>query len=178
MSQQLTHFKQKRNTDYLGAYDLCVGAEDNGREKFGTLVATISHIVEAEEVIEPSTNKKQPCVVVYWKEPNIKKMILNVTNQKAIATVAGSGFFEYWKNKRVKLFVDPKVRQVGEKKGSPNEYGPALRIHNVAVAEDKIKCEVCGKDTDAKIWQQMKNGIGAGVCSVECKDKYNESKGV
>jgi hypothetical protein len=94
MSKELTHWKKFHNPDYIGAY-----AFQPDEEK----VATI-HSVQVEEVAGTG-GKKEECMVVRFVEKDMKPLICNVTNSKAIEKALGSGYIENWIGKPIQLYV-------------------------------------------------------------------------
>lgn len=97
----MTHWKKLTNPEYLGAY-----AFDPGEEK----IVTIDHIAE-EGVIGPD-GKRELCTVAYFTE-NIKPLILNATNCKAITRLYKTPYIEQWQGKQIILRVQP-VKAFGE----------------------------------------------------------------
>lgn len=91
---KFTHWKKLHNPDYIGAY-----AFDPGQE----IVATIKSV--AEELVMGPDSKKEKCCVARFVEADIKPLICNVTNSKAITLVAGSPYIEKWPGVRIQLYV-------------------------------------------------------------------------
>lgn len=94
METQKTHWREFHPTEYIGAY-----AFEPGEEK----VLTIKRA--KHERVKDEKGKQEDCLVVHWKEPGIKPMIVNVTNSKAISKVAGSPYIEEWTGVAVTLFT-------------------------------------------------------------------------
>lgn len=97
----MTHWKKLQNPDYIGSW-----AFDPGQE----MVVTISG-VNQQEVIG-SDGKRETCTIVHFAE-QIKPLILNTTNAKAISKVAKSEYIEDWVGHKIQLYVD-RVRAFGE----------------------------------------------------------------
>jgi hypothetical protein len=95
-----THWKKAFNSDYLSSCDI----EERD------LILTIEY-VKLEEVT--GQNGKQNRNVAHFKE-KVKPMILNVTNSKQVKKFAGSRYIEDWVNIPVQIYVDTKVRMMGE----------------------------------------------------------------
>lgn len=165
--EKLTHWKQTRNANYLGSYDLAVGADKNGKPIYREIVATIDKIVENEEVVDVGTTngEKKKVTVVYFKN-GLKKMILNSTNKAAIEKATGSPFIEWWQNKQILIYVETGVYKPGTKKAD-NITTDALRIKPVP----KRICDVCGKVIDEATYQGSMAKYGKALCSAECKEK-------
>jgi len=121
-----THWKKLTNPDYLGAY-----AFQPGEEKTVTIKA-----VKRELVYNPSGSGKEECTVVYFAE-DVKPLILNVTNAKAITKLWNSPFIEDWPGRRITLKVK-KVSAFGE-------MVDAVRVSPTRPTEETFICEKCGK---------------------------------
>lgn len=167
--QKKTHWKRLQNPDYLGAYAL-----DEGKD----LIATI-RAVQVERVTG-ADGKKEDCTVIHFMEPNIKPMICNVTNAKAIAKLYKTPYVEEWQGRKVQIFVD-QVKAFGE-------IVEALRIRpfipKVAVKETSgpILCTDCGNEINAfggktagQLAQYTQEKYGKQLCS-ECAKKAAEDK--
>lgn len=165
--EKLTHWKQTRNADYLGSYDLAVGADENGKPIYKEIVATIDRIVENEEVVDigSKNSEKKKVSVAYFKN-GLKKMILNSTNKNAIEKATGSPFIQFWANKQVLIYVETGVYMPGTKKAD-NITTDALRIKPIP----KKLCDVCGKVIAENIYQGSIAKYGKALCSEECKEK-------
>lgn len=138
----MTHWKKLTNPDFLGAYALQPGEEP---------VLTIKEVTRK---LVPDTNgKKEECTVVYFKE-STKPMVLNVTNSKAIAKVAGSPYIEDWVGKKIKLYVD-KVKAFGE------DGVEALRVRPTAPKEKPVL------DEQYQGWDKAKAAVQDGSATIE-----------
>lgn len=168
----LTHWKQTRqNVEYLGSCDLIAGADKDGKPVYKDIVATVSKVVLDEEVTEPVTNKKKYCVVVYFKEQNIKKLIVNSTNKKNISKATQNEFIENWVGHKITISTQSGVRKVGVKKGDPDEFTTAIRVKPIPPVVKMLKCECCGKEIQEEVFNGTKEKCNFGVCSIECRDK-------
>lgn len=98
----MTHWKALTNPDYLGSY-----AFDRGEEKTGTIREIKREIVTGPE------GKKEECTVCHFSEPDLKPLILNVTNCKAISKLYGTPYTEEWAGKRIIMRVQ-QVKAFGE----------------------------------------------------------------
>jgi hypothetical protein len=94
MTTKFTHWKQFHQSDYIGAY-----AFQPGEEKIATIKS-----VSVEDVPNPQ-GKKEPCMVVQFTQADLKPLICNVTNSKAIEKVAGSPYIENWAGVSIQLYV-------------------------------------------------------------------------
>ena len=62
----MTHWKKLTNPDYLGSY-----AFERGEEK----LATIDKVTE--ETVTAAEGRKSDCMVLYFRQKDLKPMILN-----------------------------------------------------------------------------------------------------
>jgi len=106
-----THWKKTMNPNYLGAYAL---------EPNEDLVVEITE-VKTESVMN-ADGRNEECLVAYLKDQ--KPLIVNKTNAKAIAKVAGSNYIEDWKGKQIALYIS-NVKAFGE-------LVEAIRVRTVA----------------------------------------------
>ena len=77
------------------------------------IVLTIERI--EEQRIDPGDPDTQ--MVVYFKEPGHKPMILNSTNTKAIINIVGSRMDTDWVGHRIECYNNPNVSFAGEQTG-------------------------------------------------------------
>lgn len=94
MSEQLTHWKRLRNPDYFGAYAMPTDGSD--------IILTIKSA--GQEEVTGDKNKKSKCLVIHFVE-NVKPMILNATNSKAIQKLSGTPYVEKWAGTKVQIYV-------------------------------------------------------------------------
>ena len=152
MNQTLTHFKKLINPDYLGAYSLMDGE-----------VHELNVVIQKVEnkAITGADGKEETCTVATLKDQ--KPMILNVTNQKAIAKALGTPYVEQWYGKTVTLYV-AKVRAFGE-------TVEALRVRDKA---PKIERERLTPNSPK--WAAAVVAVRAGTTSVDqIRAKYELS---
>ena len=98
-----THWKKVFNSDYLGAADL-----DNGKD----LKAVIKSVSVQE--VKGSDGSKKNCNVAIFTDPNLKPMILNVTNCKLVKKFAKSVFINDWNNIPIQIYVKDDIKAFGE----------------------------------------------------------------
>lgn len=89
-----THWKKLTNPDYLGAYAL-----EDGKD----MIVTIKDV--KQEIIPGQNGKKEECVVAYF-EGDVKPMILNITNLKAIEKALKTPFIEEWGGHNIQLYQE------------------------------------------------------------------------
>lgn len=160
------HWKKLTNPDYIGAY-----AFDKGEEK----TATVRDV--RREIVVGADGKKEECTVMYFKESDLKPLILNHTNAKTITKLYGTGFIDEWVGKKITMVVKS-VRAFGE-------TVDAVRIKNEvprAKSSGPILCEDCGKAIKAigtytaeDVARINKNRFGKCLCG-ECSKKRGEVK--
>ena len=95
-----THWKKTMNPNYLGAYALQPNQD---------MVVEITE-VKTESVMN-ADGRNEECLVAHLKDQ--KPLIVNKTNAKAIAKVAGSNYIEDWKGKQIALYIS-NVKAFGE----------------------------------------------------------------
>lgn len=77
--------------------------------------ATISHV--DEQNVAPADQKPEKRWVLNFKEPDIKPLVLNVTNGEAIAEITGTGESDGWTGTKIVLYHDPNVSFSGKRVG-------------------------------------------------------------
>lgn len=160
----MTHFKRLMNPDYLGAY-----AFEPGQE----MTLTIGK-VQLEPVMG-ADGKKEDCIVCHFKE-QVKPMILNATNCKAIAKLYRTPYIENWAGKQIILRVQ-QVRAFGD-------VVDALRVKpELPPKPEEIKCSKCGHaligvgDMTAKaLSDYTRKKYGSVLCAACAKQMADEQK--
>lgn len=89
-----THWKKLTNPDYLGSYAL-----EDGKD----MIVTIKEV--KQELITGQNGTKEECVVAYF-EGDVKPMILNKTNLKAIEKALKTPFIEEWSGHNIQLYQE------------------------------------------------------------------------
>ena len=160
-----THWKNLANYDYLGAYSL-EGLASN------ELILTIANV--KPEKVTGDNGRVDNCIVAYFEEKQkdgvlVKPMILNKTNCNIISNLYNTGFIEDWVGKKIAIYAtETKMAR---------DIVPCLRIKSQVPVEETYICEQCGTVVDKKTALGIKEKYGAVLCSKECLEKYNESKG-
>lgn len=161
MAEKLTHWKKTMNPDYLGAWAL-----QPGEEPILTIVS-----VATEKVIG-SDGKKEDCTVMRYKGIGPGKMVLNVTNCKAIEKVTGTPHIEKWSGAQIQVYSE-RVKAFGD-------VVDALRIRPFAPkpAAPIPKCSECGGEikaaygmTPAKLVEYTKSKFEGAILCAECAEK-------
>lgn len=88
-----THWKKQFNYDYLGSYSLEPGKD---------MILTIKSM--EHKMVKNVDGKEEKCFVATFFEP-VKQMILNKTNCKQIAKLAGSQFIEDWVGQKIQIYA-------------------------------------------------------------------------
>ena len=169
---ELTHFMKMEDKRFLGSWDLCVGEDEKGSPLYTKVIGTIAKI-KREKVYEPNTNTEKVVTVCEFKE--LKPMILNKTNLKAIEKALRTPFIEKWNGQRISIAVK-KVKMRGE-------LVDALRIEDIAPkAEKDYFCAECGVKITENIARRTYKRFGEMLCA-ECgkgriaDDKSDDSTG-
>lgn len=148
-----THWKKLTNPNFLGSY-----AFEDGKD----IIVTIKSV--GNEVVTGENGRKEECTVCHFVE-NVKPMILNKTNMKAMQKLFGTPYIEEWSGRKMQIYVDPKVKFGREITGG-------LRIRNKIPSvqpEQLPKCEECGADI-----RPARNLSGVRVAAYT-KDKYGKA---
>lgn len=159
-----THWKKLTNPDYLGAYSL---ATENG---YAEKVVTIDHV--QQDTVVGNDGKKEVCMLAHLVGE--KPMVLNATNCKAIAKVAGSSFVEDWSGVSITLYVQQNVKAFGD-------VVDALRVRPKAPVP-AAKCDRCGgivapafKMSSAQLVEYSKRNCDGMVLCAACMKLYKET---
>ena len=86
------HWKKTTNPNYLGAY-----AFDDGKDMIVQVKDVKMEMVQNQQGREENN-------VMYF-EGNIKPLILNSTNMKAIEKATGTAYLDEWVGKKLQLYV-------------------------------------------------------------------------
>lgn len=162
--EKLTAWQSTRDTNFVGSSDLIVGADKDDKPIYRDRIVTIDYVNAEEEVLDVQTSKKEKKSVAYFKEKDVKPMILNTTNKQAIASATGTIFLEKWAGKQILLTVQ-QIKAFGKTQ-------PALRIKPVP----KRVCDVCGKQIEERTYQGSLQKYGMALCSQECGIKAGKIK--
>lgn len=104
MEQTATHWKKMADPEYYGSHDL-INPDGTYRE----ITVTITGVTRKE--IIGNAGKKDTKNILLLKE--VKPIVLNNINQKAISRAVGSPFVERWVGKQVTIYVEVGVRAFG-----------------------------------------------------------------
>lgn len=122
------HWKKivKPDSPYFGEQDF--------PDPNATVTVTIQSYAAEKVTNEQGTQLKG---VLHFCE-NVKPLILNVTNGKAIAKLYGKDM-DGWVGKKIALYYDPSVRVMGQRVG-----GTRVKKPSAASSKEPIRCEACG----------------------------------
>lgn len=144
----MTHWRKLTNPNYLGTYAL-----EDGEDIIGTI-----KVVKEETVQNAQGKEDKP--VLHFVEKDLKPMVLNSTNLKAIEKVAGTPFVEKWTGIRI---------QIGsEKVAAFGTVTDALRVREFKPTVIEIRCEGCNGLVKAS------NGMSAEQVADYTKAKYGK----
>jgi hypothetical protein len=156
MNEMSGHWKKLvSDPKFLGEADL-IGQPE--------IVATIS--IVTKDMVQNGSGKSEK-TVVYFVE-NVKPMVLNVTNSKRIAKLAGSPLVEKWTGTRVQIYFDPSVKFAGDTVGGVRVRTFAPTIPRCEVCKAEIKAHGKRSITDMAIYTKGK--YGKAMCA-ECATK-------
>lgn len=167
---------QERESEYLGAEDIDVGAEP---------VLTIEGLYNGMVTLQRGKEKKDVLAFVEERVPGIRQvrpLIVNSTNRKTLRKLYGDAKASTLVGKRIKLYVDNHVRD-------PQDGGvtDGIRIRNIknpapqSVQQAPI-CERCGaalapafKMTPAQLAEYSRQHCSAVLCK-ECMLAFKEAQ--
>ena len=142
----MTHWRKLTNPNYLGTYAL-----EDGKDIIGTI-----KVVKEETVQNAQGKEDKP--VLHFVEKDLKPMVLNSTNLKAIEKVAGSPFVEKWAGVRIQIGAE-KVAAFGT-------VTDALRVREFKPTVIEIFCDECHGLV------KPSNGMSADSLAAYTKAKY------
>lgn len=164
----MTHWKKMTNPDYLGAY-----AFESGEEKIGT----IDYV--KQEMVTSGDGKREECIVAHFKEGNLKPLILNATNCKAITKLYKTPYIEQWAGKAIVMRVQP-VKAFGEVVDAVR-IKPEIPKAKAVAQEPGIPCSECKKPimaasgmTATKLAEYTKTKYGRSLCA-DCAKKIADA---
>ena len=169
--EKLTMWKKTINKDYLGSWDLCIGADEHDQPIYKEVIATIKDIrqelVTDMEKVKTNRNLKatkeelsKEELLIYFNELDKPMIIHAKTNFNGLQNATGTPFIERWIGKQVCVYVEKGVKAFGT-------VTDALRIKPIP----KRLCSVCGKVIDEQTYQGSIQKYGRALCSAECKEK-------
>lgn len=132
------HYKSlQEDSKFLGAWNVEPRKQDKGNKIIATIdKIVIEDVIDLKKTIDAKKPVTKSCMTCYFKEANLKTMILNKTNQKAIAKVSESNYVNDWAGKKITIYVKHNMNVAGN-------LVDGLRIQDYAPV-DKLICEECG----------------------------------
>lgn len=169
--EKLTMWKKTINKDYLGSWDLCVGADGNDKPVYKDLIVTIKDVKEelVTDMEKVKTNRNLKAtkeelskkeLLVYFEELEKPMIIHAKTNFQGLETATSTPFIERWVGKKVCIYVEKGIKAFGT-------VTDALRIKAVP----KRLCDVCGNVIEESLYQKSIAKYGKALCSANCKEK-------
>ena len=156
-------------SDYLGQWDL-----EEGKD----LIVTISSI-EFHESLKVQGVSKVNVFLAKFTDSELKPMVLNSTNMKMLHKLSKSKETDNWHGMTIQLYVDPKVKLMGEEVGG-------LRIRPFIPKAQKLICQNCNQEiiaahgmTPAQVEAYTRKQYGKSLCAVcaaELKKKLEEKE--
>ena len=168
---ELTMWKKTINKDYIGSWDLCIGADANDKPIYKDMVLTIKDVkqelVTDMEKVKTNRNFKatkeelsKEELLIYFEEFPKPMIIHAKTNFQGLETATGTPFIERWIGKKICVYVETGVKAFGQ-------VVDALRIKAIP----KRICDVCGNIMENDLYEKTKSAYGKAVCSKNCKEK-------
>jgi hypothetical protein len=149
MSQAKTHWKVLHNPDYIGAY-----AFQPNEDKIVTIKSA------QVEAVSGSGGKKEDCMIVRFTE-NVKPLICNVTNSKAIEKVSGSPYIEDWGGTKIQLYVT-----------EVSAFGETVQAVRVRPKAPKITLPKLEQGSDK--WNKAVQALADGTTTIQAIQKHYE----
>lgn len=160
----MTHWKKVvSDPKYIGEADF-----EEGEEK----ILTIGQIVQEKVTSERGSEMK---TVIHWQEADVKALILNVTNSKAISKVAGSPYLEKWPGVQVQLHIEA-VQAFGESvnavRVSPRRPRPQQPVSLCSACKKPIRAAFNKSATGVAEYTRKKYGVA--LCA-DCAAKRKQA---
>ena len=163
--------KRYFDSEYIGAYSIDPGTEP---------VLTVDSLWYGEVTL--AQGRKEPHVIIRFKEKSIpgveevKPLILNATNRKALKKAYGADTAEALEGKPIQLYIDPKVRD-------PQDGGFTEGLRVRPYIPKDYKCKECGgvitaygKMGAVEMAVYTKEKYGKGLCSACAKKKAEQTE--
>lgn len=152
--EHLTHWKDQFNYDYLGAYSLPDGKD---------IILTIKET--KRETVVGANGQKGECFIAYFHE-NVKPMILNKTNCKAVEKLFKTPAIEEWVNKQIQI-GSARINAFGE-------MTDCLRVR--PFAPKPIEDARPTVATGSAVWKNIIDGLAGGYTVAQVEKKYKLTK--
>lgn len=161
-----THWRQIKQTDYLGGHDL-----SDGQGGFKDIVVTIKK-AQKKKVADIHGDTTDELVLEF--ADGTKPMIMNVTNSRVLTKLLKTAYIEDWAGKEIQIGTE-KVKAFGE-------MHDALRIRPYLPKKEAptVPCSVCNNPIKAHqgapaeiIIQKSTTELGQPTC-VPCWNEIKE----
>ena len=106
-SKNKTHFRKVFKSDHLGSADV-----EEYIEEGKSLIFTIKEV--KQEYKTKVAGRAIDANIAYFKEANVKPLVLNATNSRILKNMTDSPFVEDWKGLRIEVYIDKDVKMKGE----------------------------------------------------------------
>jgi hypothetical protein len=106
-SKNKTHFRKVFKSDHLGSADV-----EEYIEEGKSLIFTIKEV--KQEYKTKVAGRAIDANIAYFKEANVKPLVLNSTNSRILKNMTASPFVEDWKGLRIEVYIDKDVKMKGE----------------------------------------------------------------
>ena len=172
--EKLTMWKKTCNKQYLGSWDLCVGADANDKPIYKDLIVTVKDVKEdlVTDMEKVKTNRNLKAtkeelskkeLLVYFEELEKPMIIHAKTNFQGLENATGTPFIEKWIGKQVCVYVEKGVKAFGV-------VTDALRIK----PKPTRICDVCGTIISESTYNASISKYGKALCSKNCLEKVNK----
>lgn len=172
--EKLTMWKKTCNKQYLGSWDLCVGADANDKPIYKDLIVTVKDVKEdlVTDMEKVKTNRNLKAtkeelskkeLLVYFEELEKPMIIHAKTNFQGLENATGTPFIEKWIGKQVCVYVEKGVKAFGT-------VTDALRIK----PKPTRICDVCGNIISESTYIASISKYGKALCSKNCLEKVNK----
>ena len=151
-----THYRNVYKSDHLSVSDLEAFTEEGK-----SLCFTIKEV--RQEIETKVAGKIIDANIAYFKE-DIKPLVLNSTNAKAISKFAKSAHVENWNNIYVELYIDKSVKMKGQVVGG-------IRVRKVQPV--KVKPVL---DQKSDKWEMAKSAVKDGSTFESLNKHYSITK--
>lgn len=158
-----THYRKAYKSDHLGVSDL-----EDFIEQGVALIFTIKHVKQGNTKV---AGKSGFYNVAHFSENGVKPLVLNATNAKRVANIAGSPLIEDWAGIKIELYIDSNVKMLGEVVGGVRVKSKSTNEPTKQELEERIK-------TANNISQltSIKPFLSKHGLSEAAKNKFNELK--
>lgn len=150
-NKQLRHWREGLDSSpYLGAHDL------PGYEPIQLVIREVKKHM-SKDLKENAVHN-----FAYFTNKNYKPMLLNATNNKVLAALTGTPFYEKWKNIKIEIYVERGIKAFGE-------VHDGLRIRNKKFVQEKGKL-----DSKHPRYQEIVDKVKSGKSELSAVEAFFE----